>query len=162
MTAEALVAALKDGGHTLAVAESCTGGLLGGAITSVPGASQVFIGGVIAYDDAVKTALLDVPADKIGRAGAVSASVAEAMAHGVRDRLHTDMAIAVTGVAGPSGGRSGKDVGTVWIAVLGPGHLLDVERFDLPGDRSSVRDAAVQHAITMALDVLAEAKAEAQ
>src|SRR5687767_9806992 len=102
--------ALERAGLTVGVAESCTGGLLGGAITEVSGSSEYFVGGVIAYDNAVKEKLLAVPGPLIEEHGAVSAPVAGAMAEGIRERLGTSLGIAVTGVAGPSGGSPTKPV----------------------------------------------------
>lgn len=159
--AAALVAALQSQGQTVAVAESCTGGLLGAAITGVPGASAVFVGGVIAYGDTAKNRILDVPADKLETLGAVSGAVVEAMAHATRDRFESDMAIAVSGIAGPTGARPGKPVGTVWLAVLGPGHLMDVRRIHVDGDRDTVRRATVEECLAMALEALKEAELEA-
>lgn len=150
MDAEALLARLQADGMQLAVAESCTGGLVQSAIVAVPGASKSLLGGVVAYSDAMKTALLGVDAGLIASAGAVSASVCEAMAHGIRERTGADVAIAVTGVAGPSGGGSGKPVGTVWIAVLGPDHTLNAHRLQLEGDRAAIRATTVTEAFRLA------------
>jgi nicotinamide-nucleotide amidase len=135
--------ALRNRQERLAVAESCTGGLLGARLAAVPGASDVFAGGVIAYADAVKLELLDVPAAVIDRHGAVSEEVALAMVRGAAGRLGADAAIAVTGVAGPSGGSDEKPVGTVWLAA----RLADRERAVLrrfPGRRGEVRHRAAQ------------------
>ena len=118
--ATVVLAALRRRGETLAVAESCTGGGLGAAITAVPGASDVFLGGVIAYANAIKRELLGVPAALLEREGAVSDPVAVAMAEGVRRRTGSTWALAVTGVAGPGGGTSAKPVGLVHIALAGP------------------------------------------
>jgi nicotinamide-nucleotide amidase len=111
---------LAERGQTLAVAESCTGGGLGAALAAVPGASQCWLGGVMAYANAAKEALLGVPADLLDRWGAVSDPVALAMALGVRDRFGSDWAVATTGIAGPGGGSAEKPVGLVHVAVVGP------------------------------------------
>lgn len=111
---------LRQRGQTLAVAESCTGGGLGAALAAVPGASEVFLGGVIAYANAVKQGLLGVPAELLAAQGAVSDPVAQAMAAGARRATGADWAIAVTGIAGPGGGSAEKPVGLVHIAVAGP------------------------------------------
>ena len=160
MDAEALVKRLARDGLTLAVAESCTGGLLGARITDVPGASDVFVGGVIAYRDDVKQGFLDVPEKVLSRNGAVSAACVEAMAHGVRSRLGADMAIAVSGVAGPGGGSLRKPVGTVWVAILGPEHLLNAHKLRVKGDRGEVRQQAVAEALRLAMGNLQEAEVE--
>jgi nicotinamide-nucleotide amidase len=122
---------------TLAVAESCTGGLLGQRITSVPGASRYFEGGVVAYANRVKTDLLGVPADLLRIHGAVSGPCAEAMAAGVRRVVRADCALAVTGIAGPEGGTPGRPVGTVWIGVA-VGDRVTTHRFLFAGDRLAI------------------------
>ena len=111
---------LRSVGQTVAVAESCTGGGLGAALTASPGASAVMLGGVIAYADAVKQALLGVSADQLTAHGAVSEVVAKAMAEGVRRALQSDWGLAVTGIAGPGGGSEEKPVGMVCFAIAGP------------------------------------------
>lgn len=118
--ASVVLAALAERGQTLAVAESCTGGGLGAALAAVPGASQCWLGGVMAYANAAKEELLGVPAELLGRWGAVSDPVALAMAEGVRARLASDWAVATTGIAGPGGASTDKPVGLVHIAVVGP------------------------------------------
>jgi len=132
---------------TLAVAESCTGGMLGERITSIPGSSDVFLGGVIAYHNEVKRSLLGVRSEAIERSGAVSEEVVLQMASGVRERLGADVGVAVTGIAGPGGGTPEKPVGLVWIAV----HALEVKarRFHVGGDRAEIRQRAAQAALEM-------------
>jgi nicotinamide-nucleotide amidase len=136
--------------ESIAVAESCTGGLVGAAITSVPGSSTVFFGGVTAYSDDVKTAMLGVPSTLIARHGAVSEEVADAMAAGVRDRLGTDWGASTTGVAGPGGGTVDKPVGTVCVGLAGPDGLREAATIRLGGDRELVR----RWSVAAALDAL--------
>jgi nicotinamide-nucleotide amidase len=133
-------------GVRVAVAESCTGGLLGGRLTAVPGSSEVFWGGVIAYDNSVKTSVLGVDADTLAREGAVSNAVAEAMADGVRARLGTEIGVAITGIAGPGGGTPEKPVGTVSIGWSGIGTRRSAQS-RLFGDRDEVRHRATQAAL---------------
>lgn len=131
---------------TLAVAESCTGGLLAARLTAVPGASEVFVGGVVAYANAVKQSLLHVPARTLATAGAVSAAAALAMARGARRRLRADVAAAITGIAGPGGARPGKPVGLVFVAVSGP-KGESAQRLLFAGDRAGVRRQACAAAL---------------
>ncbi|MGE5285384.1 MAG: CinA family protein [Actinomycetota bacterium] len=145
---------LSASGRTLAVAESCTGGLLGGAITSIPGSSLYFSGGVVTYRDSAKTALLGVPSDLVAAVGAVSREVALAMAEGVLALFRADIAIAVTGVAGPGGGSRGKPVGTVWVAVAARGGERYAHRFRFSGGREAVRRETVRASLRAAIDVL--------
>ena len=135
-------------GRTLATAESCTGGLLGGRVTAVPGSSAWFVGGVIAYANAVKCRLLGVESRRLARFGAVSAETASAMADGVRRRLGADYGIGITGIAGPGGAVPGKPVGTVWLAVAGPDGVV-ARRFRFAGGRTAVRQAACRKALEM-------------
>ncbi len=133
----------------LVVAESCTGGLLGARITAVPGASRVFIGGVVAYDDVVKSGMLDVPPELLERHGAVSEQVVSAMAEGVQRQFAVDAALAITGIAGPTGGTPEKPVGTVWLAARFGAQTRALKRI-FPGDRGEIRARSAQ----AALDVL--------
>ena len=147
-----LVEACRARGVTLAAAESCTGGLVAARITAVPGASAVFLGGVVSYANAVKRDLLGVPQDVLERVGAVSPECAEALARGVRERLKADIAVSVTGVAGPGGGTPQKPVGLVFLGVATASGVR-VERCRFAGDRGAVRDQAVERA----LELLAQA-----
>ena len=131
----------------LAVAESCTGGLLGERITNIPGSSEVFLGGVIAYHNDVKRDLLGVPAEELARFGAVSEEVVLRMATGVRTKLAADIGIAITGIAGPGGGTPEKPVGLVWIAVAV--REARARRFQMIGDRAEIRERAAQAALEM-------------
>ncbi len=137
---------LRQRGLTLAVAESCTGGLLGARLTERPGSSDYFVGGVISYANEVKMGLLDVPAGMLAQYGAVSEEVAGAMAEGARAATGSDYALAVSGVAGPDGGTPDKPVGLVYVACGGP-RRTKVVRGLYPGDRASVRDYSVSAAL---------------
>ena len=146
--AEVVIAASRDAGYHIAVAESCTGGLLASRLTSISGSSLAFVGGVIAYDNAVKTEQLGVDPDVLQRVGAVSEEVARAMASGVRQRLGTEVGVGITGIAGPDGGTPEKPVGLVWIAVDVNG---SVSAFGgrMIGDRAEIRYRATQAALNM-------------
>ncbi len=158
--AKLLGAALTASGKTLAVAESCTGGLLGGAVTSTPGSSLYFSGGVVAYGNSAKISLLGVPPGLVSARGAVSREVAIAMAEGALALFRADLAIAVTGIAGPGGGSRGKPVGTVWVAVVSPGGVRQAHRFRFPGGREAVRRETVRASLRAAIDVLRSEAAE--
>lgn len=132
----------------LVVAESCTGGLLSGRITAVPGASSVFIGGVVAYDNVVKSGTLDVSPELLDRHGAVSEQVVSAMAQGVQRQFAVDAALAVTGIAGPAGGTADKPVGTVWLAARLGTETRALKRI-FPGDRGEIRARAAQAALDL-------------
>jgi PncC family amidohydrolase len=144
---------LSQRGLTLAVAESCTGGLLGDMLTDVPGSSTYFLGGVVAYHDDLKRGLLGVPAEIIMQHGAVSEQCARLMAQGVRAVTGADLAISVTGVAGPGGGTPDKPVGTVYIGFAGP-DLEKVERFAWNGDRRENKRLSAQAALGILIDYL--------
>jgi PncC family amidohydrolase len=150
--ARQLQAACIARGLTVATAESCTGGLVAHVITEVSGSSGYLVGGVVAYSDAVKRELLGVSETMLQAHGAVSAQVAVAMAEGVRARLGTDLAVAVTGVAGPSGGTDAKPVGLVYVAVAGSGAgATEVRRHHWPGDRSANKESSAAAALELLL-----------
>jgi len=146
---------LKRRGITLAVAESCTGGLIGHRITSVPGSSAYFRGGVVAYANEVKRDLLGVPQSLLRRAGAVSDGVAVAMAAGVRERCRADVGLGITGIAGPGGATPGKPVGLVYVG-LADGKRSVVRRFEFSGNRAGIRTAGSRAAIGMLRDFINE------
>jgi nicotinamide-nucleotide amidase len=147
---------VRQSGRSLAVAESCTGGLVGARLTAVPGASDVFVGGVVAYADQVKTDLLDVPREVIETHGAVSEEVVRAMAAGAAQRFAVPCAIAVTGIAGPGGGTPEKPVGTVWLAARVGSEGRAVKRV-FPGDRNEIRARSAQAALDLLRRLLTEA-----
>jgi nicotinamide-nucleotide amidase len=149
-----MLAELERRQSRLAVAESCTGGLIGARLTAVPGSSRVFVGGVVAYADAVKLDLLGVSADALAAHGAVSEPVAREMASGIARTLGTEAALAVTGIAGPDGGTEEKPVGTVWIAALWQGKVRAFHHV-FPGERDLVRRRAAQAALDALRRVLA-------
>ena len=154
--AAVVLRALEGQGAKLAVAESCTGGLLGARLTAVPGSSRVFVGGVTAYANEAKLGLLGVSAEAIAEQGAVSEEVARQMARGVARALDAQAAIAVTGIAGPDGGTPSKPVGTVWIAVLWRDQVRTFTHA-FPGDREDVRGRAAQWALNYLRRVVAGA-----
>ena len=137
-------------GKTIATAESCTGGGIGAALTAVPGSSEVFKGGVISYTNEIKREILCVPAEWLDKYGAVSPWVAMEMASGVRGLLHTDVAVSVTGLAGPGGDEYGHPVGTVYIAYEDRDRN-GVHHYHFEGDRESVRNQAVEAALKLIL-----------
>jgi nicotinamide-nucleotide amidase len=162
--AETVVRAATERGLTVGLAESCTGGMVAAALTDVPGASRVLLGSVVSYSDEAKTALLGVPPELLQRHGAVSAECVEAMAVGVRAALDTpDVAVAVSGVAGPGGGSAAKPVGTVWFGVLSADHHLPNDAVSEAVPRSNQfrrdlgsagRDLVRARATAIALDCL--------
>ena len=153
-TAEKLVRALVAKKMTCATAESCTGGGVGYEITGVSGSSAVFWGGVISYDNSVKRDVLGVPEEVLATKGAVSSECAAAMAEGVRQLLKTDLAVSLTGIAGPGGGSAEKPVGLVWFGLASQAGTT-TEKKIFPGDREAVRTAAIEHALTLLLGELA-------
>lgn len=138
---------------TLSTAESCTGGLIGGAITDIPGSSRHFRGGVIAYDNQVKEALLKVPHDILVKHGAVSGATVLAMAEGAAALLETDCAISVSGIAGPEGGTPQKPVGLVFIGVTVRDQSWSFEH-NFTGDRKEIRESIVDAALEHLADIL--------
>jgi len=144
-------------GLTVATAESCTGGLIAETITSVPGSSAYFLGGIVAYADAVKDGLLGVPGSVLAAHGAVSAQVALAMAAGARDRLGATLAVSVTGIAGPDGGSEAKPVGLTYVG-LASGEGTDVRKFVFGGDRATNRSAATTAALEWLIELAGAAR----
>jgi nicotinamide-nucleotide amidase len=142
--------ACRDRGVRLATAESCTGGLVAHLITEVPGSSDYFTGGIVTYANEVKIGLVDVPADVLEAHGAVSAQVARAMAEGVRHRLSVNVAVSVTGVAGPDGGTAAKPVGLTYVAVA-DADGDDVRRFVWDSDRSGNKRLSAAAALELVL-----------
>ena len=153
--AEKLVARCRAKGLRLATAESCTGGLIAGAITAIPGASEIFDYGFVTYSDAAKTEMLGVAAGLIDAVGAVSEAVARRMAAGAKRRSGADLAVSVTGIAGPGGGSPGKPVGTVWFGCARPEGVLTRHRH-FAGDRDAIRAASVVFALHLLLDGITE------
>lgn len=143
----ALIDVLVDRGETLATAESLTGGRVAARLTSVPGVSAVYAGGVVSYQSAVKVDVLGVPADLVARHGVVSSECARAMAEGVRGLLGTTYGVSTTGVAGPDR-QEDKPVGTVYVAVAGPGGVR-IEALALDGDREAIQQASVEAALSV-------------
>jgi nicotinamide-nucleotide amidase len=148
-TAAALLDACRARGWMLATAESCTGGLIAATLTAIAGSSDVVERGFVTYSNEAKMELLGVPAGLIGEHGAVSEPVARAMAEGALARSRADVAVAVTGVAGPGGGSADKPVGLVWFGLAQHGAALHSERVIFPGDRAAIREATVAHAFTL-------------
>lgn len=142
--------AYRARGWSIAIAESCTGGLLGARLTAPAGASDVLEGGVISYANSVKTEMLGVPAPMLAEHGAVSEAVARTMASGARARMHATVGVGITGVAGPGGGSAEKPVGTVWIGLDVHG-AVSARLLRLPGDRAEIRQRAAQEALRLLL-----------
>ncbi len=151
--AEDLVSLLRSRGLTLSTAESCTGGLIGGAVTAVPGSSDVFCGGIVSYSNDVKTKVLGVKEETLMAHGAVSEETAREMAQGSMSLLGTRTAIAVTGIAGPGGATPSKPVGLVYIAVA-DGPRVVVCRNVFEGDRDGIRRQAVSTACTLLKELI--------
>lgn len=149
-----IAAALLARKQTLATAESCTGGLVGAALTSLPGSSAWYLGGVVAYSNALKIRLLGVPPEILEAHGAVSLETARAMAEGARAAVQADFAVAITGIAGPDGGTPEKPVGLVYIGVAAP-HGTAAFKHHFSGSRADIRNAAAEAALRHLLDALA-------
>lgn len=147
-----IVKLFTDKKETLALAESCTGGLIAACITSVAGSSTVLERGFVTYSNISKTEEVFVPAELIAQHGAVSAEVASAMAVGARKAANVDVGLSVTGIAGPSGGSDEKPVGLVFLA-MATHNNVDVRRFKFDGDRNEVRRQAVVKALSMLVSV---------
>lgn len=148
MGAENLVALLRARELTCATAESCTGGGVGSAITSVPGSSAVFSGGVISYSNEVKNRVLGVSQETLNTVGAVSSETAIQMARGARELMRADIAVSITGIAGPDGGSEEKPVGLVWFGIASEAGER-AEKAIFRGDRARIREQAVIHALGM-------------
>lgn len=142
-------------GKTLVTAESCTGGGIGAALTAIPGSSAVYKGGIISYTNWVKHNLLHVPQELLDTLGAVSAPVAEAMAEGAREALAADIAVSVTGLAGPGGDEYGNPVGTVFIGYSDANVTLS-RKFLFEGSREDVRQGAIREALKIVLEQAAK------
>ena len=149
LDAEALLAACRSRGIMLATAESCTGGLIAAALTAIAGSSDVVDRGFVTYSNDAKNQMIGVPMTLIEANGAVSESVAGAMAEGALARSRAAIAIAVTGVAGPGGGSTDKPVGLVWFGLAQTGRPTVTGRVVFPGDRTAIRASTVSHAFKM-------------
>jgi len=150
----ALADALRQAGLKIATAESCTGGLIAGACTAIAGSSDWFERGFVTYSNEAKAEMLGVDSALIGAHGAVSEPVARAMAEGALARSRAQLAVAVTGVAGPTGGSPSKPVGTVWLAWSRAGQATDTKLLKLAGDRRAIREQTVQHALQRLLEIV--------
>jgi PncC family amidohydrolase len=146
---------MRAKGLTLAVAESSTGGLIAHLVTSAPGSSQYFLGGVVSYADTVKQVVLGVRGETLAQHGAVSRQCAMEMARGVREALGAQVGVAVTGIAGPGGGTAEKPVGMTWVAVITPTGER-AERYEWSGDRAENKNSSAEAALKLLLDELEE------
>ena len=151
-TAELLVKALRKNKKKIAFAESCTGGGIAAAVTSVSGSSEVFDCGIVSYSNGIKESVLGVPARVLADFGAVSAETVAQMVLGVMRLSGADLAIAVTGIAGPNGGSAEKPVGLVYIALADRGGVIDIDRHVFAGGRAEVRAQTVENALLMVLN----------
>lgn len=151
--AETLIARAKAAGLRVATAESCTGGMIAMHLTEIAGSSAVFERGFVTYSNQAKSDLLGVPAEMIAAHGAVSEPVARAMAEGALARSKADLAVSVTGIAGPGGGSAEKPVGLVFIGASRKGGVVSVERHVFPGDRAGIRHAAARRSLELLLSL---------
>jgi len=151
-----IVALLQKRNASMATAESCTAGMLAMRITNVPGASEIFPGGVVTYANKVKTRELNIRPAIIKKYGAVSEPVAEAMAENVRQKFGTTFGVAITGIAGPSGGTREKPVGTVWIAIAEKGKVARTKLFQTMGDRAMIRERSTEVALEFLRQILTQ------
>lgn len=148
-----LIRSLRDRKLTVGFAESCTGGALSAFLTEQPGVSDIFLGSVVSYSNEAKVDLLGVRRDTLMQEGAVSELVARQMAHGVRRQLKTDWSVAITGIAGPTGGTPTKPVGTVCVAIAGP-NFEDSRKEFFSGDRKAIQQASVDYSVQWLCEVL--------
>lgn len=146
--------ALRERGWTIGTAESCTGGLILHRLTNIAGSSAYVVGGIVAYSNTIKQNLLHVKQGTLLAYGAVSEQTAQEMALGARQVLKTDLAVSVTGIAGPGGGTAEKPVGLTYIGLVGPDDLLLVQRHLWDGDREAVKNASADAALRLVLDTL--------
>ena len=135
-------------GKTISVAESCTGGLLAGVLTNLPGSSAYFLLGVVTYSNKSKEIILGIPAKTIARYGAVSAQVARLMAQNIRKKISADFGLSITGIAGPAGATPAKPVGTVYICLSGKNKDI-CRKFNFPGNRKNIREKSTQGALRL-------------
>jgi PncC family amidohydrolase len=157
-SAEKLLEILRSKHLLLATAESCTGGGIGAAITSIAGSSDVYLGGVVSYSNSVKNALLSVPDEVLSNVGAVSSECAESMAKGVLKLVGADVAVSVTGIAGPGGGTEEKPVGLVYFGLATSKGKCYTKRYTFGGDREAVRLSSVKKAIELLIEAVSETK----
>lgn len=151
-----MLAGFRSRGKRLATAESCTGGLIAAALTGLAGSSDVFERGYVTYSNEAKSESLGVPPELIAAVGAVSEAVAASMAAGALARSYADVAVSVTGIAGPGGGTPLKPVGLVWFGIAARGGAVRTDRQVFQGDRDSVRAQAVLHALLLTREMLEE------
>jgi len=155
--AEELGSFLRAKGMTIATAESCTGGKVGDMITSVPGSSDYFVGGIVSYSNDVKVGMLEVDAGVLRSDGAVSEAVARQMAKGVRHKLGADVGVSTTGIAGPGGGSPAKPVGLVFVAASSRDSII-CRRHQFAGARDDIKRSSAEAAISLAIELLADAQ----